>query len=253
MNDLAQLSLPLGSIVAIACCFMWSGFVRSGVGFGGAGLSLPLLLLIVEDPLIFLPAIAWQLLFFSALTVATRLHNIDWHFLFKLSLQLVIPFTVGLLGLLNLPANILTGIVYVTTLLFGLAYMTNRMLTGGNKVLNTISLALGAYVSGIALIGAPLVVAASSHRLPTHQVRDTFFMFWLGMVVCKLLALNAAGIDLQWQLSLCTLPFVGIGHYFGLKLHNRIASGSRLGFNRLIGSGLFLVSLLGLYSVIQSF
>jgi uncharacterized membrane protein YfcA len=253
MNDLAQLSLPLGSLVAIALCFMWSGFVRSGIGFGGAALSLPLLLLVVKAPLIFLPALAWQLLFFSTLTIATRLHTIDWSFLGRLGLQLAIPFIVGLLGLVSLPANVLAAIVYVTTLLFGLAYITNKMLEGGNKVVNAISLALGGYVSGIALIGAPLIVAASSHRLAATNVRNTFFMLWIVMVLFKLSALYAAKIDLQWKLSLYTLPLVGIGHYFGLKLHNRIASGSRAGFNRLIGSGMCLVSVSGLYSIIESF
>ncbi len=253
MNDLAQLSLPLGSYVAIALCFMWSGFVRSGIGFGGAALSLPLLLLIVEAPLIFLPALAWQLLFFSLLTIMTRLHTIDWSFLRSLGLQLAIPFVVGLLGLVSLPADILAGTVYVTTLVFGVAYLTNRMLKGGNKLVNAISLSLGGYVSGIALIGAPLIVAASSHRLLAINVRNTFFMLWIVMVLFKLSALYAAKIDLQWQLSLCTLPLVAVGHYFGLKLHSRIASGSREGFNRLLGSGMCLVSVSGLYSLIGSF
>ena len=163
------------------------------------------------------------------------------------------PFAAGLFGLLNLPANVLAGIVYVTTFIFGVSYMTNKMLTGGNKYLNAISLGLGAYVSGIALIGASLIVAASSHRMRAHQVRDTFFMFWIVMVAIKLSALKAANIDLQWQLSLLTLPLVGIGHYLGLKLHQRFVSGDRASFNRLIGTGLCLVSFLGLYSVIRSF
>ncbi|MEE9333853.1 MAG: hypothetical protein V3U65_07155 [Granulosicoccaceae bacterium] len=253
MNDLIQLALPLSSILAIALCFVWSGFVRSGLGFGGAALSLPVFLQIVEAPLIFLPALAWQLLFFSTFTVFTRMHNVSWRFLGKLGLQLAIPFGVGLFGLLSLPANILAGIVYLTTFVFGIAYVTDRMLGGGNKFVNAVSLGLGGYVSGIALIGAPLIVAASSHRLKKHQVRDTFFVFWIGMVICKLSALKVADIDLQWKLSLLTLPLVGIGHFFGLKLHNRIVNGDRAGFNRLIGTGLCLVSFLGLYSVIRSY
>ena len=31
--------------LAIAACFVWSGFVRSGLGFGGAVLTLPFLLM----------------------------------------------------------------------------------------------------------------------------------------------------------------------------------------------------------------
>ena len=52
----------------IGLVFIWSGFVRSGLGFGGAVLSLPFLLLIDNQPLVYLPLIAAHLLFFSGLT-----------------------------------------------------------------------------------------------------------------------------------------------------------------------------------------
>ncbi len=52
---------------AIALIFVWSGFVRSGLGFGGAVLALPFLLLVVNDPVVFLPIIAVQLVLFSSL------------------------------------------------------------------------------------------------------------------------------------------------------------------------------------------
>jgi len=37
-------SLPLWQLLLLGLCFVWSGFVRSGIGFGGAALSLSLLL-----------------------------------------------------------------------------------------------------------------------------------------------------------------------------------------------------------------
>ena len=43
--------------------------MRSGLGFGGAVLTLPFLLLILDQPLVFLPLIAVHLLIFSSLTV----------------------------------------------------------------------------------------------------------------------------------------------------------------------------------------
>jgi len=55
-------ALPLWQMLLVGACFIWSGFVRSGLGFGGTALSLPLLLIFVNDPLIFLPAICFQLL-----------------------------------------------------------------------------------------------------------------------------------------------------------------------------------------------
>ena len=48
MSELSILQLCL-----ITLTFIWSGFVRSGLGFGGAALSLPFLLLIHNEPLVF--------------------------------------------------------------------------------------------------------------------------------------------------------------------------------------------------------
>ena len=45
----------------IGLIFAWSGFVRTSLGFGGAVLALPFLLLVVDEPLLFLPIIAIQL------------------------------------------------------------------------------------------------------------------------------------------------------------------------------------------------
>ena len=67
MSDLSVLQYGL-----IAIVFVWSGFVRSGLGFGGAVLSLPFLLLIDNQPLVYLPLIAVHLLIFSSATVITR-------------------------------------------------------------------------------------------------------------------------------------------------------------------------------------
>ena len=50
MSDL----LPFQYLL-IGLIFVWSGFVRSGLGFGGAVLSLPFLLLVHNAPLVYLP------------------------------------------------------------------------------------------------------------------------------------------------------------------------------------------------------
>ena len=52
--------------VLIGLIFAWSGFVRTSLGFGGAVLALPFLLLVVNEPLVFLPIIAIHLLIFSS-------------------------------------------------------------------------------------------------------------------------------------------------------------------------------------------
>ncbi len=50
---------------AIALVFAWTGFVRAGIGFGGAALGLPLMLFVQNTPLLWLlPIIGVHLLFF---------------------------------------------------------------------------------------------------------------------------------------------------------------------------------------------
>ena len=53
--------------LAIGLLFVWGGFVRSGLGFGGAVLTLPFLLMVHNAPLVFLPVIAVHLLLFLSL------------------------------------------------------------------------------------------------------------------------------------------------------------------------------------------
>jgi len=51
-------------IVIISLIFIWIGFVRTGLGFGGAVLGLPLLMLVGGSPIDWLPIIGIHLLFF---------------------------------------------------------------------------------------------------------------------------------------------------------------------------------------------
>lgn len=244
-------SLPFWQMLLIGLCFVWSGFVRSGLGFGGAALSLPLLLMFESNPLIFLPAICFQLLFFSLLTVYTRMSNVEWGFLVKILLALAIPFFVGLIGLLNLPGALLSVIVYVSTLLYGIGYLCNYVFSSKSKFIDVIFFTFGGYVSGVSLIGAPLIVAVCGRYLPQKKMRDTFFVLWIVLVVLKLGTFVAAEVNLQWRLALLSFPLAALGHFLGLKVHQRIAGGDRKAFERFIGGGLIAVSLLGLFNLLR--
>ena len=52
----------------VALVFTWIGFIRAGLGFGGAVLGLPILMLIGGSPIDWLPIIGIHLLFFSSIT-----------------------------------------------------------------------------------------------------------------------------------------------------------------------------------------
>src|SRR5690606_7101399 len=100
------------------------------LGFGGAVLALPFLLLIVDDPLIFLPLIAVHLMIFSS-WIAWRGHrakrgdrvgdsagtvsgesNIDWNYLLFSMKIMIIPKIIGVFGLLTLPPRIMSTIIF---------------------------------------------------------------------------------------------------------------------------------------------
>ena len=63
------LQFSQSQILLTLLIFVWSGFVRSGLGFGGAALGLPLMLFVDDQPLFWLPVIGTHLLIFTGLTL----------------------------------------------------------------------------------------------------------------------------------------------------------------------------------------
>jgi hypothetical protein len=160
--------LQLSQYVLIGLVFIWSGFVRSGLGFGGAVLSLPFLLLIHDAPLVYLPLIAVHLLVFSSLTVwkntrqqkaNTENSTVDWAYLKKALAIMLVPKLIGVFGLITLPNQIMTGIIFGIVIVYAFSYILNRPFTSNNRYLDTAFLMLGGYISGTSLIGAPLIIA----------------------------------------------------------------------------------------------
>jgi len=81
----------LYQMVSIALVFVWTGFVRTGLGFGGAALGLPLLLFVHNNPLLWLPIIGVHFTVFFGLTLLKRLHNVDWQYLRHSSIYIIPP------------------------------------------------------------------------------------------------------------------------------------------------------------------
>ena len=112
MTELAWTQIAL-----IGLIFVWSGFVRSGLGFGGALFTLPFLLLIHNDPVFFLPIISLHLLFFAGLTIiqSERKKNpddstsatVNWPFVRYTLLIMIVPKLAGVIGLLMLPTDLM--------------------------------------------------------------------------------------------------------------------------------------------------
>lgn len=227
--------------------FAWSGFVRSGLGFGGVALGLPFMLLLRPDPLFWLPIIGTHLLFFTSITVIRRMSHVDWAYLWRSLKIMIIPKMIGIVGLVILPTQYLVLIVYTIILAFAISNIFNYKLNGSGKWAERFFLILGGYASGISLVGAPLIVAAYSQHVALRQLRDTLFVLWFVLVCIKMIALAALDVSLQWALSLLLLPAAGVGHLLGLRAHEWLLSGDDVQFRRYMGIGLAVISLIGFY------
>lgn len=234
--------------------------MRSGLGFGGAVLSLPFLLLIDNHPLLFLPIISVHLLVFSsaiwiqnffqsrsstALTQQTT--SIDWAYLKKALAIMIIPKLIGVFGLLTLPAELMSKIIFTIVGGYAISYIINRPFQSTHKLLDTGLLVLGGYISGTSLIGAPLIMIVFAKHVQRHQLRDTLFVLWFILVCIKLGAFIYAGVNLQLIHHIWLLPCAAIGHFLGLRFHNYIVHADQKIFFRVLGSVLLLVSIMGLW------
>ncbi len=256
MENLSYLQLAL-----IAAVFVWSGFVRSGLGFGGAALALPLLLLITDDPLLFLPLLAVQLLIFSAL-IGYNSHkdkkakqeageavtgSIDWKYLISSMKVMIIPKVIGVFGLLTLPPTLISGIIFAIILVYSLTYIFNKPFTSNHPFLDKVFLVIGGYVSGTSLVGAPLIIAVYTSHVARHQLRDTLFMLWFILVSIKLVSFLVTGVDMQLEHQLWLLPCVAVGHYAGLFFHKKLQQADPVLFYRVLGVVLLLITSIGLW------
>lgn len=236
-------------ILLIGLIFIWSGFVRSGLGFGGAALGLPLMLFLDNRPIYWLPIIGTHLLFFSGLTLRTRLHDVDWAYLRKSGVLIVPAAVIGVFGLVNLPNQWLLLFIYGITLFYSVIWILNRAIHSHHSWADKLLLIFGGYVAGTSLTGAPLMVAVFMRNVSRRQLRNTLFVLWFILVSIKLGTFALLGVKLQFPTALLLLPVAAIGHVLGLKAHDKILQNDQQ-FKRVVGGLLMLISLLGLAKAI---
>lgn len=229
----------------VALIFIWTGFVRSGLGFGGAALGLPLMLFIYDKPVFWLPIIGLHLLFFTSLTLRTRLNNVDWTYLKKSSFYIIPPALIGVFGLVTLPNHWLIIFIYSVTLFYAVLWFLNLNIRSNNNWVDRFLLAMGGYVAGTSLTGAPLMVAVYMRNVAAAQLRNTLFVLWFILVSIKMTTFKMLGVDLHVLTSVMLIPVAAIGHVIGIKTHTLILKNDQQ-FKRIIGGVLIIISLLGL-------
>ena len=236
-------------ILFISLIFVWIGFVRTGLGFGGAVLGLPLLMLVGGSPIDWLPIIGIHLLFFSGIALARSLNTIDWSYL-KQSLPWILPAKIiGVIGLISLPPTVMTLIVYSITSFYALTWILNYNIASREGWVSRLLLILGGYISGTSLNGAPLLVAVYMQNIDVKRLRNTLFVLWFLLVTIKMSAFLIVNVYINWQFSLMLIPVAALGHFVGLKVHDRIIENDKQ-FKRWMGSVLILICIAGLSKVL---
>jgi len=242
--EFALLELTPLQIAASGAIFVWSGFVRAGLGFGGAVLTLPLLLAVDDRPLFWLPMLASHLLLFTAFTLRSRLGNVDWHGL-RTSLPWIMPAKlVGVFGLVSMPNRWLLTIIYCITIFYALLWISGARIESRKPWLDKLMLFGGGYFSGTSLSGAPLIVAVYMKRIARRSLRDTLFVLWFLLVSIKMATLAWFGIDLQAGSMLLLVLLAAVGHAIGMSMHEYLLENDRL-FKRVLGLGLMVIAGLG--------
>ncbi|MDC1046854.1 sulfite exporter TauE/SafE family protein [Candidatus Pseudothioglobus singularis] len=232
-------------IVIISLIFIWIGFVRTGLGFGGAVLGLPLLMLVGGSPIDWLPIIGIHLLFFSGIALAGSLKKVDWSYL-KQSLPWILPAKIiGVIGLISLPPTVMTVIVYSITSFYALTWIMNFQIASREGWGSRLLLMLGGYISGTSLNGAPLLVAVYMQNVDVKRLRNTLFVLWFLLVTIKMGAFLMVNVYINWKFSLMLIPVAGLGHYVGLKVHDRIIENDTQ-FKKWMGSVLIIICIAGL-------
>ncbi|MDT8283392.1 MAG: TSUP family transporter, partial [Gammaproteobacteria bacterium] len=231
-------------IVLTGLLFMWAGFVRTGLGFGGAALGLPFMLFIYNQPVYWLPVIGIHLLFFSALTLRTRLHDVDWRYLRTSLVYIIPPALIGVFGLLSLPNLWIVTFIYSITLFYAFMWLFNKAIHSERNWFDKLLLVFGGYIAGTSLTGAPLMVAVFARNVIQTQLRNTLFVLWFILVSIKMTTFAVLGVELNVLTSLALIPVAAVGHFIGLKTHDVILQNDIL-FKRVIGGMLVVVSGLG--------
>ena len=72
------------------------------------------------------------------------------------------------------------------------------------------------------------------------------FFLWIILVTIKMSTFVLFDVDLQFKYTMMSLPFVGVGHLIGLKLHEKLIGGDGHQYKRVLGGALVLICSYGI-------
>jgi hypothetical protein len=162
---------------------------------------------------------------------------------------MILPKIAGVIGLIVLPADLMNTVIFLMIAAYSVTYILGRPLKSNSRWLDVVFLVIGAYVSGTSLIGGPLVIAVALRHIKISEFRHTLFVLWAVLVSIKLIAFAFAGVPLNVLAALWLLPFAGIGHVIGQRLHETLLHQDTTKFYQVIGWVLLTSAGMGLYQL----
>jgi uncharacterized membrane protein YfcA len=172
--------------------------------------------------------------------------GIDWKYLWSAMKVMIIPKLIGIIGLVTLPADVMSISIFVIISAYAVGYIVSRPITIRSKWTERGLLALGGYISGSSLTGAPLIIPPFAQNVAKEQLRNTLFVNWQILTALKLASLVALGVSLQLVHHLWLLPCAFVGHVIGERVHEKLVQAEGNGFFRVLGIALLVVSSVGL-------
>ena len=92
-----------------------------------------------------------------------------------------------------------------------------------------------------------LAAAVCLRQVSRQNLRETLIVLWRILVVFKMSAFVYSGVDRQLLHQVWLLPCAAIGHVMGLKVHQKLLTSTGNLFMHLLGSGLLVVTLVGVW------
>ena len=86
-------------------------------------------------------------------------------------------------------------------------------------------------------------------NIDVKRLRNTLFVLWFLLVTIKMSAFLIVDVYINWKFSLMLIPVAALGHFVGLKVHDRIIENDTQ-FKRWMGSVLILICIAGLTKVL---
>ena len=159
---------------------------------------------------------------------------------------MIIPKLIGIIGLVTLPADVMSIFIFVIISAYAVGYIVNRPIKIRSKWTERGLLALGGYMTGSSLTGAPLIIPPFAQNVAKERLRNTLFVNWQILTALKLVSFVALGVNLQLIHHLWLLPCAFVGHVIGEHVHQKLVQAEGNGFFRVLGIALLVVSSVGL-------